>query len=267
MLIILGESGGTKTDWVVLKDKQVIERFTSESYHPVNWGEEFFDRVAEFWTKKPDLLGTQVYLFSAGCLKEQKAKELQNALESFGMHAHVSSDLQAAGIALYGLDGCGKVGIMGTGSVVFDFCKGAISNVVGGKGHEKGDQGSAYYFGKLLIGFYAEQLQNNSVENRFENFFSKISVPQLDDKYGVAQLASHCHALGLDFSEIHSQNIREFILEHGLTAGDSIALSGTYAWYMQDVLKDEFEKKGIFLKEVIERPINQLVEQIDVIID
>src|SRR5690606_6408527 len=163
-----GEGGGTKTDWRILEEGQVIDSFQTRSYHPSHWNDVFFEEVAEFWIKKlPSTYKLKGFL--AGRLRLEKRSELESALLKRGLHFSVSSDLHAAGIAAYGPHGRGWCAIAGTGSVLFHFNAGEVTEIRGGKGHEEGDEGSAYYFGKLV-------LEGRNIE-RFQPFV-QIAISQ-----------------------------------------------------------------------------------------
>ena len=62
--LLIGESGGTKTDWVLLEGNEIIGRYVTESYHPNNHDDDFWSRVADFWNSLDVSYGM---LFSAGC--------------------------------------------------------------------------------------------------------------------------------------------------------------------------------------------------------
>jgi len=260
MDVIIGESGGTKTDWVIVRNNTVIDSFTGTSLHPLNWSEAFFYENKQFWLNKNTGEVSRMELFAAGCYNPQNAEVLQSEFRKIGFDVRVRSDLHAAGFALYGSTQGGKTGIMGTGSVVFDFSHGEVSNVIGGLGYLKGDQGSAYYFGKLLLEKYDNNELSGLQKESAEKLFS-VEKPEVEDRYHVARLSLRSAEFGEQFRFVHEENIHAFISTHHLSPGDHIALAGSYAWYQQDIIRSVLKETGIEVTDIIERPIARLIDR------
>ena len=145
--ILIGESGGTKTDWCLIGSEGTLEEFTTESYHNDNWNPSFHQRSESFWKEKPKLLQANLLFFGAGCFNLDIRKKQAQLFTKLGFkNVEIKSDLDAAGIAAYGIDS-GLVSINGTGSVLFEWSGHEVSNLHGGLGFEMGDEGSGYYFG------------------------------------------------------------------------------------------------------------------------
>lgn len=260
MKYLIGESGGTKTDWVMVEDGKMIRSFVSERYHPSNWNSEFFERLLAFWSDKEWVKMCSVHLFVAGCYDRYKALELEEVFKRISERTQVLSDLHAAGLAHLGRSGKGKVGIMGTGSVVFDFENGQVIRLVGGKGHLIGDEGSAYYFGKLLLQRYSNGVLATDKQNKLNALFQQSGRPEESDKYQTAKLAELVAENDIEFEDVHEENINAFIRVHELGSGDQIYLTGTYAWYRKNQIERLFEQQGVQIAGVIARPIDRLID-------
>lgn len=252
---LIGESGGTKTDWVLLEGNEIIGRYVTESYHPNNHGDDFWSRVADFWNSLDVSYGM---LFSAGCYREEPKKKTKEAFSKLGLNVSVCSDIQAASFALFGIEGSGWGAILGTGSVVFKTQSGTVTELYGGKGHMVGDEGSGYYFGRLVIEAFNSGKLTASQD---ETFLSKIKVvPDLTDKFNVAAIASELSDdLGL-FKDYHEQNIDLFIKRNLEKNTDKIDFVGSYAFYIQDVIKERLSINQIQHGKFIKRPIGALVD-------
>ena len=147
-LEIIADSGGTKTDWIISNENGVLTRITTESYHPRNIGIDFLTRNKVLWSEITNLQDYRLHFYGSGCLKKENAL-MKEALSSIGfIDPQVSSDMDAAAKALKIENGWGA--ICGTGSVVFKVSNGKIIEIRGGLGRELGDEGSGYYFGKLI---------------------------------------------------------------------------------------------------------------------
>lgn len=234
---ILGEGGGTKTDWRIIENGQVIESFQTLSYHPTNWNSNFFDEVAQFWKTKlePEY---EIKLFLAGCFRHERKLEFEQELFARGLRFSISSDLHAAGIAAYGLQGKGWCAIAGTGSVLFHFNAGEIGELRGGKGHLEGDEGSAYYFGKLVL------------ENSSGLLSDKAEVAALAGKYGDDER----------FAVYHRRNIEHFAQAHQLDDVKDLCFIGTYAYHQQKLFSEILGQQFGIQCRFIAEPIVQLTE-------
>lgn len=252
---LIGESGGTKTDWVLLEGNEIIGRYVTESYHPNNHGDDFWSRVADFWNSLDVSYGM---LFTAGCYREEPKKKTKEAFSKLGLNVSVCSDIQAASFALFGIEGSGWGAILGTGSVVFKTQSGTVTELYGGKGHLAGDEGSGYYFGRLVIeAFNSEKL----TALQEETFLSKIKVvPDLKDKFSVASIASELTDDLELFQEYHERNIELFIKSTLNKNTDRIEFVGSYAFYIQEVIKQKLASNQIQHGKFIERPIGDLVD-------
>ena len=195
--VLIVESGGTRSEWCLVKNGSVVKRFSSTRLHPSNWSTAFWKRLqAQISDITHD---AKLAFYIAGCHNEQNRLTMISKLREFGYaDVEVFSDLVAAGLST-GEDHCNVI-ILGTGSVLFEFESGLVSNVVGGLGHVEGDEGSGYYFGKLVLNAYQNQELN---EEQRSVLNSKVDVEQLLEllredkgKYEIAHLALTVTATG-----------------------------------------------------------------------
>ncbi|NRA10761.1 MAG: hypothetical protein HRT57_02250, partial [Crocinitomicaceae bacterium] len=168
---LFADSGGTGTGWVYLDSNGNKVYFDTESYHPSNWNESFWFRFVSFWESKRHLLGYTLNFYGAGCLNTDYATLIREKFESIGFsNVKIKSDLHAAGYSVH-KNGKGVVIISGTGSVLFDYFDFHVTNIVGGKGHVLGDEGSGFYFGKLII----EKYRVGSLNDRQISILNELS--------------------------------------------------------------------------------------------
>ena len=93
----------------------------------------------------------EVHFFGAGCLREENQLKMLAAFEQLGMrNVSVKSDILAGYLATSDQES-GFVAIVGTGSVIGRIENREVSEIYGGLGYLNGDEGSGYYFGKLII--------------------------------------------------------------------------------------------------------------------
>ena len=153
-MIIVAESGSTKTNW--LTEKQ--ELFETIGLNPLFFSSEDIYREL---MKQEKLLKvknqfTEVLFYGASCSSVDRKKIVYDSLKKYFQQAQriqVDHDMNAAAFATY--DGrTGIACILGTGSnsCLFDGKK--IHEEVPALGYVLGDEGSGAYFGKKLLALY-----------------------------------------------------------------------------------------------------------------
>lgn len=261
---LFADSGGTGTDWIYIDAKRDKIVFETESYHPANWGDSFWERIESYWKSNQNLLEYNLRFFGSGCLNTENANLLCEKFQSFGFKdVNVKSDLHAAGFACYP-NVEGSVIISGTGSVLFHYDKGEVSNVVGGKGHEIGDEGSGFYFGRLIIEKHRNGTLTEAQLNALNEKIDLLALANLKIAEAKYEWASLSEVLKDDqqlFQSIHKENINCFIKTH-FTAGveETVCLVGSYAYYHKELWIAELSSVGCKVESVILKPIEYFIE-------
>ncbi len=248
---IFADSGGTKTDWVIIDGNNGVLKLSSESYHPRNIGQDFINRNQEFWSAFPNLHDYELHFFGSGCLKAENALKMQEALIAIGFkEPKVKSDLDAAAKALGIVNGWAA--ISGTGSVVFKLENGIVNEVRGGLGRELGDEGSGFYFGKLL----AAKILKGEIS------IPEISFDELHDENSYSTFAARLKNYNSDegILNLHRKNIQE-LADKNFEGIKQISFVGSYAYHLKDVFTSILKEKGIIAQKFIERPIDILLDK------
>ena len=266
---LIADSGGTKTDWCLINFAGEKVFFTTESAHPSNWNDAFFVRLTDSLKVIPEIQLTDLYFFGSGCLNDVNRQFLEQKLVDIGFcKVKVKSDLHGAGHALFGKEP-GWGAILGTGSVVFKWDGENVVKVIGGKGHLTGDEGSGFYFGKLVYEAYLGSQLNPQQEKTFSRFIlEKIGLSQLKIGKNLAEITRDLYPFKIDFKDYHEKNIEIFYETHlKKEAISSLRILGGYAYYHTLILCPFLERKNISVQQVIDKPIVNLVEQIEGFID
>ncbi|MDX2359765.1 MAG: hypothetical protein QNK23_03085 [Crocinitomicaceae bacterium] len=269
---LIADSGGTRTDWCYVNEHGEKSFFETESYHPSNWSESFWSRLEMYWNERHLPKDVRVHFFGAGCLLNQNADKLTKFFQKIGFgNSLVKSDLHAAGLALYGT-GDGWAAIMGTGSVVFKWQRGEVDQIIGGKGHLLGDEGSGFYFGKLVIEAYGNndlsEMQRELVEEIFDVHALSSLISEPSGKKAIANVAYELFKHLNEFEEYHVKNMDAFYASHLQEINcTSIAIAGSYGEAYKEVIKKSLKKKNVSVSNFVQRPIELLVEQIVVLTD
>lgn len=263
--LLIADSGGTKTDWCFVDSSNSKHFFTTESYHPENWSKDFEVRIQNFWNDRPDYKSAQLHFFCSGCLKEEKSSELAQIFSRIGFSdITVKSDLHAAALSLFGKTN-GFCAILGTGSVFFEWRGQNVVSIAGGKGHELGDEGSGYFFGKLVVQAYEnntlsieqkmifeKELDSSEIENAKRNKTTKSLYSSFAKRFSFYPNV---------FDKYHLRNIELFFDDVWKTKEIlSISIVGGYFEANSELFIPYLAQKGIQTNKYVARPIDSLVD-------
>ena len=269
--ILIADSGGTKTDWA-LQTKETSYFFTTESYHPTTLDHASKLELLTFWRILTKKMKVTCHFFGAGCSSEENQVKIKThfTTNTHFIHFEVASDLVAAGLSILG-DEEGYVGILGTGSVLTYFKDTNVTKILGGFGYLLGDEGSGYYFGKLVLQKFLNNELSEELKTLVENTYGTrnqlISKSyQNDGKAFISSIQLHCEnpIIREEIDRIHSENIGLCLTNYlpKETKTTEISFVGSYAYYQQDLLKVALENLGWKLREVIDKPIDALTKRI-----
>lgn len=268
---LLADSGGTKTDWCLITDNQYYF-FSTESYHPTTLELPSKINLLEFWKALTQKLSITCQFYGAGCssLENQSKVHAHFTKDCSFKKFEVASDLVAAGIALHG-DEEGYVGILGTGSVLTYYKNKQITEIIGGFGYLLGDEGSGYYFGKLVLQKYLNKELSEDLKALIEVQYGQRGAilqncysPNGKAFISSIQLHSVNESIQQEIDLIHQENITNFLTIYLPKEANSnkISFIGSYAFYQQNFLEIALNKVGWKLGKVIQKPIEALAERV-----
>lgn len=200
-MIIVADSGSSKTSWAVLRKAGEPQQFSTEGYNPYYVDTVYIQKsITASIAKLFDPLDvTRVYFYGAGC-SGGKDEIIVTALQSVFQNAVVivDSDLLAAAKSLLG-DKDGFISILGTGTNTGVYSNGNIIAQVNSLGFWLGDEGSGAYLGKKLLSLFGRKALPIDLMGAFideYNLLPEQIVPafydaQLQNKYS----ASYTHFL------------------------------------------------------------------------
>ena len=269
---LVADSGGTQTDWCFVSETGVREYFTTKSFHPSNWNDDFFNEMDEFWNSKSELKKIQVYFYGAGCLNDSNKIHLKSYFDKWGFQeVEIKSDIEAACHSTLG-DSKGVVAILGTGSVVCHWNGSTDFSISGGLGYLLGDEGSGYYFGKLLI----SKLLNSELSNELTSELTTLlggRAELLSKVYGsngkafIGSIGALTNDLSVRFKEVkemHELNLQLFVDKYIIDNSiSSISIVGSYGFYNQDLLLKILSNNNILLNNCVQFPIQTLTDYIE----
>lgn len=272
-MILIADSGSTKTDWCLVESGEPVLRFQTRGTNPFFQTEEEIRKEIEtgLLPALRDCRPSVIYFYGAGCAFPEKNEMIRRAINQYvPVSVEVGSDLLAAARALCG-DRPGIVCIMGTGSNSCYYNGKEIVKNVSPLGFILGDEGSGAVLGKLLIGdvlkdqlppalkeqFLAQyeltpalimdRVYRQPFPNRFLAGFSPFILEHLDEP-AIWELVTR------SFLAFFTRNVKQYdYLEL------PVHLVGSVAWHYQDILKDIAFDLGICLGTIAQSPMEGLV--------
>lgn len=271
-MILIADSGSTKTDWCLATEKTIVKRIKTEGINP------YFQHEEEIATTLrtsllPQLAGTKaerICFYGAGCTPD-KASIVRNALSSLltCQEIRVESDLLAAAHALCGHQP-GIACILGTGSNSCFYDGQHIKANVSPLGFILGDEGSGASLGKLLIGNLlknqlpagmkeefleeyrltpseiVERVYRKPFPNRFLAAFSPFLARHLKEP-GIQQLILE------SFKAFLQRNVMQYDYRH-----HPAHFTGSIAYFYQELLQQAAEECGVRIGTITRSPIEGL---------
>lgn len=276
-MILIADSGSTKTDWRLIDDQKEIHQFKTMGFNPYFVEEEFM--VDELMNKLlPEINKIisknqlNIYFYGAGCSVEEQKNVIRGALKKCFPNAviEVEHDLLAAARALCGKEE-GIAAILGTGSnsCYYDG-ENIVENIIS-LGYVLGDEGSGAHLGKTFISAYLNKELPENIRENFEARFKTNKDEILEAVYRKPfpnrYLASFSKFIFQNSKEIYLMNLVSDCLEQFLEKHickyekyQELPLNcvGSVAFYYADILRKLAAKKNIKIGKIIASPIAAL---------
>ena len=259
----VADSGGSSTTWIYSGNGQrTVHRTDGLPPRAVFQNGEYLENALKGLPK--DFTG-KLFFYGTGLANAANAAKMREALARVGFpDTEIYSDALGACRAALG-DNPGTVAILGTGSVVMEYDGTQISQFRGGLGPFLGDEGSGYYFGRLVLhdfynGFFDEEKQSLIAESlgshADKSYLSGSSAPAIIS--GIAAMLDQ-----EDFREYHQRNFEEFIRVHFVRKAPvdrMVHVVGGYGNANQELLQELLERKNWILGNVISNPAEKLCD-------
>jgi hypothetical protein len=269
---LIADSGGTQTDWCYVDPFGARKYFTTSSFHPKQWDEQFIHDFTIYWKKHADFKSSKVVFYGAGCTSDQNKIRLKEIFLFWGFsHIEILSDIEGACHAALG-NNKGVVAILGTGSVVCQFDGKNITQMNGGFGYLLGDEGSGYHFGKLVLQKLLNKEFSEDLTIQLTNLLGDrkaiiSSVYGDSGKQFIGTIASKLSDLNQlhEIESVHQENLScffkryvEILLDESLT----LSIIGRYGFYQSDLIKKIFIENGWRFNKMIDSPIELITDYV-----
>ena len=276
-MILIADGGSTKADWIAINNnKEEVFRVRTLGLNPAVVSEdELKNRIINMFQLiniKNEV--SEIHFYGAGCGTPKPSKILEDVLQSIFANAsiNVSEDMLAAVYAASGKTPA-LVCILGTGSNSCYFDGENVQMKTASLGYVLMDEASGNYFGKLLIREYYYHKMPKAMAEKFEKEFNLDADFIKQNIYRMPNpnmyLASFAKFM-FEFKEekyikrIIKRGFHEFfkyrILPFEKDTNTPLYFIGSIAFYFRDILEKVAKKYDLKVTDVIQRPIDNLLE-------
>jgi glucosamine kinase len=269
-MILIADSGGSKTDWRLLLRDGTIGQASSPGFNPYYQPiEDLKKNIREILLPVVHEKVKKIFFYGAGVSSVKNQLVIKSAFLEFFPEAQIEIgwDLLAAARALCGHEP-GIACIMGTGSNSCLYDGEKITGNVANLGWILADEGSGSNIGrKFLVDYLRERMPENIAEQfkkRFpltrEEFLEKVYQQEKPSAF-LASFAKfifqhlkdpYCYELVYNsFAEFYENNVMKYPGYQDL----KVHFTGSIAFYFSDILRQVANDKGITVKNILEGPI------------
>ncbi len=273
-MILIADSGSTKTDWRLIDENQQIHQFATQGINPYFQGADQIKSIlcSELVSKMsiPALKGKpDVFFYGAGCRVEDKKKLVAESIAALFPESaiQVNTDMLGAARSLCGRTP-GLAAILGTGANTCYYDGTKIAENKTSSGFILGDEGSGAHIGKTFIeAFLRDELPKELSErfttkfdlnkdkiidavyrqpmpNRFLASFSKFIYQNLKEQY-LIDITAACFGQFFDRYICKYKNHKEL----------QLSCTGSVAFYYSNILRAVAVDKGVAIGTITETPI------------
>lgn len=274
-MILISDSGSTKTDWVLLEGNAVLLRVKTQGFNPT---QQSCEDIADVLAKelKPQLDGREpdeIFFYGAGCAYEEADSRMRKALETLFVtrKIEINSDLLAAARALCGREE-GIACILGTGSNSCYYNGREIVDNIPPLGFILGDEGSGATLGRQLVNGCLKRQFSGEICTRFFEQYNLDVAKILEKVYRepmpgrfLASLAPFLYENRRN-PQIHKMLVENFVIffKHNSMAYRRswlpIHFVGGIATSFQEEVKVAAESLGLSIGNIVESPMKGLIE-------
>lgn len=274
-MMLIADSGSTKTDWCVILDNTPIKRIGTKGLNPFFQSEEEIQQelTHSLLPQLPEGTIDSVYFYGAGCTPE-KAPTLRRAIaDSLPIVGNIKaySDMLAAARGLCGRE-AGITCILGTGSNSCFYDGKEIVNHISPLGFILGDEGSGAVLGKLLVGDILKNQLSPAIKEAFLKQFD-LTVPEIIDRVYRQPFPNRFLASLSPFIAQHLEEprirqlvlgsfiafLRRNVMQYDYTQYPAHFI-GSVAHCYKEILQEAAQETGIRIGKILQSPMEGLIQ-------
>ena len=274
-MILLADSGSTKTSWLAFDNGKEIFKTKSKGLNPAVFKKEDLKKRIlnneELIANKETV--EEIYFYGAGCGTATPRKILRKVLQQIFTNATIviKEDTEAAVYSVTSEPAI--VCILGTGSNCSYFDGEKVHQKITSLGYSVMDDASGNYYGKVLL---REYFFNKMPEDFADGFKLNYNLSSDDIKKNLYKKENpNTYLAGFSHYLVHHKNsdyaqklikdgLRLFIENQILQYKESKELPvhfiGSLAFYLEEEIRSVFEEYGLILGKFERRPIDGLAQ-------
>ena len=277
-MILIVDSGATKSDWIAL-DKNGEKLFFTQTLGlspEVLTRDVIEDRLANNFelSKNKDTV-TNLFFYGAGCGTDRMRLNLKEIFADFFPNAKavVKEDTYAAIYATTKIGDQAIVCILGTGSNCSYFDGNQLFQKVTSLGYIPMDDGSGNFFGRKLIRDYYFHKMPSDLGIKFSNEYNLEADVIKENLYKqpnpntylatfarfLVENKEHPYCKGV-IDKGFQQFINNYIMQFELATKVPVNFVGSIAYYLREELKTVLQRNDLIVGEIRQKPIEGLVE-------
>ncbi len=273
-MILIAESGSTKTDWALVGDSKTSHTQTI-GLNPYYLSEKEIGRViahvlGEFISSTIE----EVHFYGAGCSTDAMQEKIGSILKRAfpTLKVEVETDMKAACCGLL-KNNAGIAGILGTGSNACFYDGNEIAETIPSNGIWLGDEGSGGYFGKILVSNYLSNRLPAQLHKHFEATFDDRRNDIVEKVYRQKRPNAYLASFAPFLYEHKNDSFIQEILQDGFTeffhnisrslpnAFDrEIHLTGSVAFHFLETIMEVAKGMDLKIMNIAKSPMDGLVE-------
>ncbi|RBW54280.1 N-acetylglucosamine kinase [Tenacibaculum sp. E3R01] len=276
-MILIADGGSTKVDWACINEnKNELFRAQTQGLNPnVVSANEIYSRIIN--SEKLNIHANdikRIYFYGAGCGTETPKKNLIEVLNSIFSKATITVDEDILG-AVYASAGKQEaiVSILGTGSNSCYFNGLTTEYSSPSLGYSIMDEASGNYFGKKLLKDFFYKKMPEKITFQFNSDFNlnpdDIKLNLYKKENPNMYLATFAKFLIENKNEKYVRKLvrkgfKKFFHLHIKPYNKPVSVPlffiGSIAYFFQDILHEIALKNSMLIKNVIQRPIDGLID-------
>ncbi len=275
-MILLAESGSTKTEWIFADKNSIIARCNTKGLNPYFVSSDDISTILqnEVLPIIDSNALTQIFFYGAGCSTLVNKNVIVSGFSKvFKLsNIEVDHDLMAAARALFHASK-GIACILGTGSNTCIYDGSSIAHKTNSLGYILGDEGSGSYLGKqLLSAYFNKELPPSiaaSLEKEYSISLEKVLETVYKKPFPNKYLASFSPFLKQNLDNKFIYNIvkksfvdffEKMILKLPNFEKHPIGFVGSIAYEYENILSEISKDFGMEITSIIKNPADELLK-------
>jgi N-acetylglucosamine kinase-like BadF-type ATPase len=276
-MILVVDSGSTKTDWIAVNSKgETLFSTQTLGLNPQVLSSAILkERIInnfDLYQNRNEV--THLYFYGAGCGVDSPQKRIRRVFDEIFINSKIviKEDTYAAVYAAADMGEKSIVCILGTGSNCTYFDGKEIEQRVTSLGYTLMDEASGNFYGKQLIRSYYFKTMSEDLAKEFEQEYDltpdtiKENIYRRENPNTYLATFSRFlikHKKNEVFQDIISKGLERFINHQILQFENAkdipIHFIGSISFYLKEEIEKALTLKGLFMGRIVQRPIDELV--------